>query len=54
MRAAGKLKTLEGSQSLGYSNDTAELVFTLVMMGLLLVVAVAAVVVFFRVWSKEN
>ena len=34
--------------------DNAGLIFTLVMMGFLLVVAVAAVVVFFRVWRKEN
>ena len=39
---------------MGDSNDTAELIFTLVMMGVLLVVAIAAVVVFFRVWRKEN
>jgi uncharacterized membrane protein HdeD (DUF308 family) len=45
---------LKGAQGLNDSNDMAELVFTLVMMGLLLVVAIAAVVVFFRVWRKEN
>jgi hypothetical protein len=39
---------------LGDSNDTAGLVFTLLMMSALLVVCVVAVVVFFRVWRKEN
>ena len=34
--------------------DNAGLFFTLVMMGALLVVAIGAVVVFFRVWRKEN
>ena len=34
--------------------DRAELIFTLLMMAVLLVVAVGAVVVFFRVWRKEN
>jgi len=34
--------------------DNTELVFSLIMMGVLLVVAIAAVVVFFRVWRKEN
>ena len=34
--------------------DNSELVFTLLMMAALLAVAVAAVVVFFRVWRKEN
>ena len=34
--------------------DNAGLLFTLVMMGVLLVVAIGAVVVFFRVWRKEN
>jgi len=33
---------------------TTELVFTLFMMVVLLVVAVGAVVVFLRVWRKEN
>ncbi|HZT59782.1 MAG TPA: hypothetical protein VFA21_14320 [Pyrinomonadaceae bacterium] len=31
-----------------------ELIFTLFIMGLLLVVCVIAVVIFFRVWSKER
>ena len=34
--------------------DNAELIFSLLMMAVLLVVAVGAVVVFFRVWRKEN
>jgi uncharacterized membrane protein HdeD (DUF308 family) len=36
------------------NGDNAELTFTLLMMAVLLVLAVAAVVVFFRVWRKEN
>jgi high-affinity nickel permease len=39
---------------LGDDNDFVELVFTLVGMGVLLVVAIVAVVIFFRVWRKEN
>lgn len=39
---------------MGNSNDTAELIFTLVLMGLLLVICIVAVVIFFRVWRKEN
>ena len=39
---------------MGDQNDMAELTFTLLAMGGLLVVAIAAVVVFFRVWRKEN
>ena len=39
---------------MGDENDIAELTFTLIAMGGLLVVAIAAVVVFFRVWRKEN
>jgi heme/copper-type cytochrome/quinol oxidase subunit 2 len=39
---------------LGDQNEIAELTFTLVMMGVLLVICVVAVVVFFRVWRKEN
>jgi hypothetical protein len=31
-----------------------ELVFTLFMMGVLLIAAIAAVVAFFRLWRKEN
>ena len=31
-----------------------ELIFTLFMMGVILVLCVAAVVVFFRVWRKER
>ena len=38
------------------NNDQAntELIFTLFMMAVLLVLGVAAVVVFFRVWRKER
>ena len=36
---------------MGDENDTVELIFTLVGMGVLLVFAV---VIFFRVWRKEN
>jgi hypothetical protein len=36
------------------NNSNSELIFTLFMMGVLLLVAVAAVVIFFRVWRKEN
>ena len=39
---------------MGDENDITELVFTLVGMGVLLVIAVVAVVIFFRVWRKEN
>ena len=39
---------------MGDENDIAELVFTLVVMGVLLVICVAAVVIFFRVWRREN
>ena len=39
---------------MGDENDIAELTFTLLAMGVLLVVAIAAVVVFFRVWRKEH
>ena len=34
--------------------DNAGLALTLILMGVLLVVAIGAVVVFFRVWRKEN
>ncbi len=34
--------------------DNAGLVLTLILMAVLLVIAVAAVVVFFRVWRREN
>ena len=33
---------------------TSELIFTILMMVVLLALGVAAVVVFFRVWRKEN
>ena len=36
------------------SSDTVGLTFTLVAMGFLLVICVVAVVIFFRVWRKEN
>lgn len=36
-------------------NDSSpELVFTLFMMGVLLLVGIVAVVIFFRLWRKEN
>jgi hypothetical protein len=38
----------------GDENDIAELTFTLLLMAGLLVVCIVAVVVFFRVWRKEN
>ena len=34
--------------------DNAGLALTLILMSVLLVVAIGAVVVFFRVWRKEN
>lgn len=39
---------------MGNENDIAELTFTLVVMGVLLVICVIAVVIFFRVWRREN
>lgn len=39
---------------MGDENDIAELTFTLIAMAGLLAIAIAAVVVFFRVWRKEN
>ena len=39
---------------MGDSLDDAGLIFTLIMTGALLVVCVVAVVIFFRVWRKEN
>ena len=39
---------------MGNENDIAELTFTLVVMGVLLVICVVAVVIFFRVWRREN
>ena len=35
-------------------DSSSELIFTLFMMGVLLLAAVAAVVIFFRVWRREN
>jgi hypothetical protein len=43
---------MKGAQPV--DGDKAELVFTLLMMAVLLVVAIGAVVVFFRVWRKEH
>ena len=39
---------------MGDQNDIAELTFTLIAMGGLLVIAIIAVVIFFRVWRREN
>ncbi|HEX8146139.1 MAG TPA: hypothetical protein VF591_02965 [Pyrinomonadaceae bacterium] len=39
---------------MGEQNEVAELTFTLLVMAGLLVVCVVAVVVFFRVWRREN
>ncbi len=39
---------------MGDQNDIAELTFTLLIMAGLLVVCVVAVVIFFRVWRREN
>lgn len=39
---------------MGDENDITELIFTVAAMGVLLVISVVAVVVFFRVWRKEN
>lgn len=39
---------------MGINDSSSELIFTLFMMGVLLVVAIGAVVVFFRLWRKEN
>ena len=36
------------------NDSNSELIFTLFMMGVLLIVAVGAVVIFFRLWRKEN
>lgn len=35
-------------------DPSSELIFTLFMMGVLLLVGIAAVVIFFRVWRREN
>jgi hypothetical protein len=35
-------------------DSSSELIFTLFMMGVLLLVGLGAVVIFFRVWRKEN
>ncbi len=39
---------------MGINDSSSELIFTLFLMGVLLVVAVGAVVVFFRVWRSEH
>lgn len=39
---------------MGDSNETAQLILTLVLMSVLLVLCIVAVVIFFRVWRKEN
>ena len=39
---------------MGIDDSSSELIFTLFMMGVLLLVGLGAVVVFFRVWRKEN
>ena len=39
---------------MGIEDSRSELIFTLFMMGVLLLVGIAAVVVFFRVWRREN
>ncbi len=39
---------------MGDESDITELVFTLVGIGVLFVFAVVAVIIFFRVWRKEN
>ncbi len=39
---------------MGDENDQLELLFTLLVMAGLLLVCVVAVVIFFRVWRREN
>lgn len=39
---------------MGIDDTSSELVFTLFMMGVLLLAGIAAVVIFFRVWRREN
>lgn len=39
---------------MGIDDSSSELIFTLFMMGVLLLVGILAVVIFFRVWRKEN
>ncbi len=38
----------------GINDPSTELIFTLFMMGVLLIICIAAVVIFFRLWRKEN
>jgi high-affinity nickel permease len=42
------------NRSMGDQDDITELIFTLVIMAGLLVVCVVAVVIFFRIWRREN
>ena len=39
---------------MGIDDSSSELIFTLFMMGVLLLVGILAVAVFFRLWRKEN
>jgi hypothetical protein len=39
---------------MGINDTSSELIFTLFMMGVLLLVGLGAVFIFFRVWRKEN
>jgi hypothetical protein len=39
---------------MGIDDTSTELIFTLFMMGVLLLAAIGAVVIFFRVWRSEN
>ncbi|HEV7892687.1 MAG TPA: hypothetical protein VGP08_18885 [Pyrinomonadaceae bacterium] len=39
---------------MGIDDTSSELIFTLFMMGVLLLVGIGAVVIFFRLWRKEN
>ena len=39
---------------MGIDDTSSELIFTLFMMGVLLLVGIVAVVIFFRVWRREN
>jgi hypothetical protein len=39
---------------MGINDSSSELIFTLFMMGVLLLVSLGAVLVFFRVWRREH
>ena len=41
-------------QQTGINDSSSELIFTLFMMCVLLLVGIGAVVVFFRLWRREN